>query len=78
MNVRSELPGNEVWLIYRRHPEAGELKTYISNTPANVSLETLVKVSSMRWSIETRFNKGNNSWEWGIMKYVHGKDGIII
>lgn len=29
VNVRSALPGNEVWLICRRHPETGELKTYI-------------------------------------------------
>lgn len=58
VNVRSDLPGEEVWLICRLNPQTGELKTYISNAPASLSLETLVKVSSMRWSIETCFQQG--------------------
>jgi SRSO17 transposase len=56
--VRDGLPGPEVWLVLRRDVVSGELKTYLSNAPANTPLETLVRLSGMRWPIETCFEEG--------------------
>jgi SRSO17 transposase len=56
--VRDGLPGPEVWLLLRRHPLTGELKTYLSNAPAKTSLATLLRQSGMRWPIETCFEDG--------------------
>ena len=53
--VREGLPGPEVWLVMRRNPLTGELKTYVSNAPADIALATLVRLSGMRWPIETCF-----------------------
>jgi SRSO17 transposase len=51
--VRDALPGPEVWLVLRRHLETGELKTYLSNAPIDTALEKHVRMSGMRWPIET-------------------------
>ena len=56
--VRDELPGPDVWLILRRNVISGELKTYLSNAPVDVPLKTLVRISGMRWPIETCFEEG--------------------
>jgi SRSO17 transposase len=56
--VRAGLPGPEVWLVLRRHPVTGELKTYLCNAPAYPPLATLVRRSGMRWPIETCFEDG--------------------
>jgi len=56
--VRQGLPGPEVWLVLRRHVSNGELKTYLSNAPADTPLPTLVRLSGMRWPIETCFEGG--------------------
>jgi SRSO17 transposase len=56
--VRDGLPGPEVWLVLRRHLVTGELKTYLSNAPADTVLTTLVRLSGMRWPIETCFEDG--------------------
>ena len=53
--VRDTLPGPDVWLVLRRHVETGELKTYLSNAPIDTALETHVRMSGMRWPIETCF-----------------------
>jgi SRSO17 transposase len=53
--VRDALPGPEVWLVLRRHMETGELKTYLCNAPRDTALETQVRMSGMRWPIETCF-----------------------
>ena len=53
--VRDTLPGPEVWLVLRRHSETGELKTYLSNAPVDITLEKLVHMSGMRWPIATCF-----------------------
>ena len=55
--VRQKLPGPEVWLVLRRTLD-GELKTYLSNAPLDTSLETFVRISGMRWPIETCFEDG--------------------
>jgi len=56
--MREGLPGPEVWLVLRRNLVTGELKTYVSNAPANTPLATLVRLSGMRWPIETCFEDG--------------------
>jgi SRSO17 transposase len=58
VTVRDGLPGPEVWLVLRRNIESGELKTYLSNAPADTPLLTLVRLSGMRWPIETGFEDG--------------------
>ena len=55
--VRQQLPGPEVWLVLRRTLD-GALKTYLSNAPLDTSLETFVRISGMRWPIETCFEDG--------------------
>jgi len=56
--VRDGLPGPDVWLVLRRHPETGELKTYLANAPMATPLPTLVRLSGMRWPIERCFEEG--------------------
>jgi SRSO17 transposase len=58
MAVRERWPGPDVWLVLRYHIGTGELKTYLSNAPADTSLATLVRVCGMRWPIETCFEDG--------------------
>jgi SRSO17 transposase len=58
MAVRAELPGPEVWLLLRRHPVTGELKTYLGNAPAHTPLATLVRLSGRRWPLETGVEDG--------------------
>jgi SRSO17 transposase len=53
--VRDTLPGPDVWLVLRRHLETGELKAYLWNAPRDTALETRVRLSGMRWPIETCF-----------------------
>ena len=55
---RDGLPGPEVWLILRRNVLSGELKTYLSNAPLATPLTELVRLSGMRWPIETCFEDG--------------------
>ena len=56
--VRDALPGPDVWLVLRRHIETQELKTYLCNAPLDTPLETHVRMSGMRWPIETCFEDG--------------------
>src|SRR5579863_2986723 len=53
------LPGPEVWVVIRRKvsgsPEEPEWKFYLSNAPLETALATFVRVSGMRWPIETCF-----------------------
>lgn len=59
--VRERLPGPEVWVLIRRQPgdptrplEASD-KFYLSNAPADTPLADLVRLSGMRWPIESCF-----------------------
>jgi SRSO17 transposase len=56
--VREGLPGPEVWLILRRNVLTGELKTYLCNAPVATPLARLVRLSGLRWPIETCFEEG--------------------
>jgi SRSO17 transposase len=53
--VRDALPGPDVWLVLRRHLDTGEVKTYLCNAPVDTALATHVRMSGMRWPIETCF-----------------------
>jgi SRSO17 transposase len=53
--VRDALPGPDVWLVLRRHVETGELKTSLCHAPVDTAAETQVRMSGMRWPIETCF-----------------------
>ena len=44
--MREGLPGPEVWLVLRRHPLTGELRTYLSNAPTETSQMTLVTATN--------------------------------
>lgn len=58
---RANLPGPEVWLIIRRNlDDPTVVKFYFSNAPAETALIEFVRISGMRWPIETLFeeNKG--------------------
>ena len=57
--ARDGLPGTEVWLIIRRNLDnPQEIKFYFSNAPAEVPIADLVRLSGMRWPIETAFEEG--------------------
>jgi SRSO17 transposase len=55
---RGNLPGPEVWLIIRRNlDDPSIIKYYFSNAPANMPLIEFVRISGMRWPIETIFEE---------------------
>jgi len=62
VTVRDDLPGPEVWVLFRRKVSAAaeepELKVYLSCAPAQTPLTVLVRVSGMRWPIEACFAEG--------------------
>ena len=59
--VRDRLPGPEVWLVLRRSLEEDpQLKTYLCNAPAGTNRTELVRVSGMRWPVETALEDGKD------------------
>lgn len=55
---RANLPGPEVWLIIRRNlDDPSVIKFYFSNAPAETPLIEFVRLSGMRWPIETIFEE---------------------
>src|SRR3989337_2874383 len=52
--IRDELPGPRQWAVFRRAlgPQP-EVKFYLSNAPATCPLQEFVRVSGMRWPVET-------------------------
>ena len=53
--VRNALPGPDIWVVLRRHIETRELKIYLCNAPVATPVETQVRMSGMRWPMETCF-----------------------
>jgi len=53
------LPGQEIWVVIRckvsGEASEPEWKFYLSNAPLETKLATFVRVSGMRWPIETCF-----------------------
>lgn len=55
---RANLPGPQLWLIIRRNLDAPtEIKFYFSNAPAHTPRQEFVRLSGMRWPIETLFEE---------------------
>ena len=48
INRPDKLPNAEVWLLVRRNRLTGEMKLYLSNAPAQTTIETLVRITGMR------------------------------
>jgi SRSO17 transposase len=57
--VRETLPGPRCWAIFRRSlgPQA-EVKFYLSNAPTTCPLREFVRVSGLRWPVETALEEG--------------------
>jgi len=59
---RGGLPGPDLWVVFRRSfGEAGQLKVFLSNAPADTPRRELVRVSGMRWPIESCFEEAKGS-----------------
>jgi hypothetical protein len=55
---RGNLPGPEVWLIIRRNVlDPAVIKYYFSNAPASTPVIEFIRISGMRWPIETIFKE---------------------
>lgn len=55
---RANLPAAELWLIIRRNlDDPSIVKYYFSNAPAKTPLNEFVRISGMRWPIETIFEE---------------------
>ncbi len=55
------LPGRAVWLVIRRNvADPHEIKFYLCNAPAEMALSELVRVSGLRWPMETTFEEGKS------------------
>lgn len=59
--LRAALPGSRVWLVFRRTlaPEP-EIKFYFSNAPTTCPRSELIRVSGLRWPIETALEEGKS------------------
>jgi SRSO17 transposase len=58
IEVRDRLPGPQVWLIIRRNiVDPTVIKFYFSNAPESTPLLEFVRISGMRWPIETVFEE---------------------
>lgn len=57
--VRDDLPGPRRWVIFRRSLSASrELKVYFSNAPTTCPRSEFIRVSGMRWPVETALEDG--------------------
>jgi SRSO17 transposase len=55
---RGGLPAAELWLIIRRNlDDPSEIKYFFSTAPLNTPLNEFVRISGMRWPIETIFEE---------------------
>jgi SRSO17 transposase len=53
--ARAGLPGDERWLLVRRHLDGSDAAYFLSNAPTDTPLLTLAQVATARWPIETEF-----------------------
>jgi SRSO17 transposase len=59
--VRHRRPGPAIWLVVRRSLEVdAEIKYYVSNAPADTSLDTLALVTGCRYRVEEWFQEGKS------------------
>ncbi|HUI90123.1 MAG TPA: IS701 family transposase [Anaerolineales bacterium] len=55
---RNNLPASELWLVLRRNlADRSKVKYYFSNAPADIALGELVRLSGLRWPIESMFEE---------------------
>jgi SRSO17 transposase len=67
--ARRGLPKDEAqWLFLRRH-EDGQIKYALSNAPEDMPIDELIRVSTLRWSIEQCFKEGKD--QLGMDHYEH-------
>jgi SRSO17 transposase len=52
---RGELSSRTYWLIVARNPATGEVKYFLSNAPADMPVEMLLRVGFTRWNVEHTF-----------------------
>jgi SRSO17 transposase len=58
VEARNGLPASELWLVIRRNlADPSDLKFFFSNAPATIPLLELVRISGLRWPIETIFEE---------------------
>ena len=58
VEARDGLPGPDLWLIIRRNLEdPSVVKFYFSNAPSTTPVTEFVRVSGLRWPIETLFEE---------------------
>jgi SRSO17 transposase len=58
VEARHNLPGSALWLVIRRNvPDPTVVKFYFSNAPAATPLTEFVRLSGLRWPIETVFEE---------------------
>ena len=58
VEARHNLPGPELWLVIRRNlADPTVIKFYFSNAPAYTPLTDFVRLSGLRWPIETVFEE---------------------
>jgi SRSO17 transposase len=60
--ARDQRPGPDLWVVFRRSmSDPSELKMFLSNAPVETPKAELVRLSGMRWPIQTCFEeaKGN-------------------
>ena len=57
--VRNSLPGPRLWATFRRSlADPTEIKCFLSNAPAHCPRAELVRVTGLRWPIETALKEG--------------------
>jgi SRSO17 transposase len=72
---RLGLPAGELWLLLRRNlDDPSEVKYYFSNAPLDTPLSEFVRISGMRWPIESIFEeaKGEVGMDQYEMRSWHG------
>jgi SRSO17 transposase len=58
VEARHNLPGPELWLVIRRNvTDPTVIKFYFSNAPVHTPLSEFVRLSGLRWPIETVFEE---------------------
>ena len=63
------VPGEDLWVFFRRSLADGQVKYAFSNAPADTPLKEMVRVSGLRWPIEQCFQEGKG--EIGMDHYEH-------
>jgi hypothetical protein len=62
VEARNGLPGPELWLVLRRNlDDPAVIKFYFSNAPAQTPPAEFVRLSGLRWPIETVFEESKGA-----------------